>query len=278
MTYLLDYSARRLSGAIIKSAGYGGAIRYVGGTDTKHVNVTEYKSIVASKLTFLAVMEDSTGDADGGRAAGIAKAQRAKAHCDQLGYHGVIFFCNDTPTLPSSTAWEDYLTGAASVLGWERVGAYGFANAMDVARNLTPCRYFWLAGSNKWIQARPYLNYWQDNNTQVTVSGITCDRNLILKPVEDDMALTLTVDDLNDIATAVHNRTVVDPNTNKALQARYVWADAARYSAQIGAVDDKLDALTAKVDKLQVSGGSVTIDYAALAKAVNDDAAQRMQS
>lgn len=189
MAYLLDYSARQLSGPIIRGAGYAGAVRYIDSAlGGKKTTKAEYDSLVSSGLIVRLVMEVSTGDANGGYARGVDYAKRAKAGADALGYLGVIYFCNDSPALTSATLWDDYLTGAASVLGWSRVGAYGFANAMDVARHMTECKHFWQAGRRS--DVRPFVQLWQDNNTQVTVSGITCDRNEILQPLtdtEDDM-------------------------------------------------------------------------------------------
>lgn len=185
MAYLLDYSAGQISGPIVKSAGYAGTIRYIDSTlGGKHTTQAEYASLIASGLTVRLVMEVNTKDANGGYNQGLLYARRALAGADKLGYRGVIYFCNDSPALDSATLWDDYLTGAAAVLGWGRVGAYGFANAMDVAAHMTPCQHFWQAGRRS--DVRPFVQVWQDNNTQVTVGGIRCDRNLILKPLEGD--------------------------------------------------------------------------------------------
>lgn len=191
--YWLDYSAAKLSGPTIKAAGYGGVIRYIDSPDrlgAKHTNKAEYDSHIAAGLGVQLVMQTTTTASDGGTAAGVDHARRALAGANLLGYHGRIYFTNDRPTLPSSQKWDDYLTGACSVLGPERVGAYGFANAMDVAVNATPVTGFWLAGSRSGVAPRSYLHFWQDNNTQVTVGGITCDRNLVLKDLtkEDTMS------------------------------------------------------------------------------------------
>jgi hypothetical protein len=189
--YYLDYSSAKLSGAVIKRAGYGGVIRYIDDISnpnlvrTKHTSVAEYKDHIANGLTVYLVMEVNTGDPDGGYARGQEYARRAKRGADLLGYDGVIFFCNDTPEVSSATQWDQYLTGAASILGWERTGAYGFGNAMDIAVNQTDCVAYWQAGRKSEADKRPYLNFWQDNNTQVTVGGVTCDRNLVLKPMSD---------------------------------------------------------------------------------------------
>lgn len=177
--YLLDYSAAKLTGAAIKAAGYLGAIRYIDAPEhwhAKHTNKAEYKDLLDAGLRVLLVFEVLTTDPDGGFAAGVKNATRAKAGADALGYAGPIFFCEDRPNTPSVPNWQAYLDGAASVLGIERVGAYGFHAAMDAA--VGHASVFWQAGRR--ADVRKHVDYYQDNNTQVHVGGITCDRNLIL--------------------------------------------------------------------------------------------------
>jgi hypothetical protein len=263
--YWLDYSAAELSGTIIKNAGYGGAIRYIdspANLGRKHTSLAEYRSILAAGLGIRLVMEVSTGDANGGRANGVALAKRAKAGADYLGYKGVIYFCNDTPSLPSSTLWDDFLTGAASVLGWARVGAYGFANAMDVASHMTPCQHFWQAGRRS--DVRPFVQVWQDNNTQVTVGGITCDRNLILKPLSeaDDMTPEEHATLNYAKAVVVENQSRIEEAKALATAARSEATNAKTAANQANAKGDqalaKLDALSTKVDAL--GNGGVNVD------------------
>jgi hypothetical protein len=63
--------------------------------------------------------------------------------------------------------------------------------------------YFWQAGRQR--DVRNFVHFWQDNNTQVTVGGKLCDRNLVLKvlqpsppsvepppPVEEELDMQLT--------------------------------------------------------------------------------------
>lgn len=177
--YWLDYSAAKLSGAVIKQAGYGGVIRYIDAPDllrTKHTNKAEYDDHIRNGLEVRLVMQNTTTDADGGFAAGVANAKRAKAGADMLGYTGVIFFTNDRTTVPNPAAWTGYLDGAASVLGIKRTGAYGFNNALTYAKGHASA--FWQSGRRSELVG--HANFWQDNNTQVTVGGITCDRNLVI--------------------------------------------------------------------------------------------------
>jgi hypothetical protein len=222
--YWLDYSAAELSGTIVKNAGYTGAIRYIdspANLGRKHTSLAEYRSLVAAGLGVRLVMQTTTTASDGGRAVGVDHAQRAKAGADYLGYGGVIYFTNDRTTVPDPAAWAAYLSGAASVLGWARVGAYGFANAMDIARDRTACVHFWQAGRRSDVRA--FVQVWQDNNTQVTVGGITCDRNLILKPLTEENEVELT-DAFNETAQkpGTVGHTLLNVKQNAAAARAYV--------------------------------------------------------
>lgn len=201
MAYWLDYSAAKLTGPVIKAAGYPGVIRYIDSPENlgwKHTTKAEYASHKAAGLGIRMVMQTTTTASDGGFPVGVAHARRALAGAQYLGYAGVIYFTNDNTALPDPQEWADYLKGAASVLSWDDVGAYGFANAMDAARDRTACRHFWQAGRRSDVRA--FVQVWQDNNTKVIVGGIECDRNLILKPLttpteENDMEYTDPWDD-----------------------------------------------------------------------------------
>jgi len=178
--------------------GYSGTIRYVTSPglmqppnpgNRKHITRAEYEEHTAAGLDVWLVYQGGTADADGGFEAGRRNALRALEGCTNdsprqpdgpIGYTGPIFFCNDRPTLPSVSTWQAYLSGAASVLGVERVGAYGFANAMDAAQGFAT--WFWQAGSIKTL--RDHVHIWQNNNVRVTVDGITCDVNEVQRGIE----------------------------------------------------------------------------------------------
>lgn len=307
--WYLDYSAAKLSGTTIRNAGYRGAIRYIAaGRESKQTDLAEYRSHIAAGLDVWLVCQAGTEDADQGYARGAELARAAKAEADGLGYpsNRVIFFTNDRTELPNPAAWRGFLDGATSVLGRSRVGAYGFANAMDAAVGHAVA--FWQAGRRS--ELRSFVNFWQDNNVQVTVGGILCDRNLVVKPmqVESDMELTDPWDDekinalgplklgwsfknTRDNARAARlaaenavnasNSAVTAANAAKAEAATAAsWAGAsvtaakAALSAATGARQDIAD-LSAKVDNLPVGGVDVQQLAALVAKAVNDELARR---
>jgi hypothetical protein len=183
--YWIDYSAAKLTGSQVKAASWNGhpltgAIRYIDAPNllrTKHTNKAEYDSLVGAGLKVRLVMQNTTTDADGGYPAGVANAQRAKAGADYLGYKGVIFFTNDRTEVPNPRAWTDYLDGAASVLGKDRVGAYGFKNALNYA--VGHAAAFWQAGRESDLVN--HANVYQWNNGQISVAGVTCDLNKVVK-------------------------------------------------------------------------------------------------
>jgi hypothetical protein len=197
-TYLIDYSASKLAGAVIKATAVGpagehpvGAVRYIDAPNllgTKHTSLVEYQDHVRTGLTDYMFFEVNENDALGGYAQGQAYARRAKAGADYLGYTGVILFCCDRwlagdpakgiPTIPV-LVWQAYLDGAVSVLGRGRVGAYGFFDAMDAA--VGHVDFFVQCGARSVV--RDFVHIWQDNTFQPYVGGIQTDRLLVLKPI-----------------------------------------------------------------------------------------------
>lgn len=184
----IDYSAAKLSGSAVAAASFNGtpitgAIRYVDDprlAKTKHTTPAEYSDLVAHGIKVRLVFEVGTNDSAGGRAAGVAYAQRALAGANALGYTGVIYFCNDQTTLASVANWQAYLDGAASVLGLARVGAYGFRNAIDAAWGHASA--YWQCGAQSALQivnGVPRVNIYQWNNGNMTISGIACDVNYV---------------------------------------------------------------------------------------------------
>src|SRR5699024_9518141 len=169
-----DYSAGTVSAATLKKHGYTGVIRYVTAPELmnppgklqKHTTKGEFAEHRGAGLQQLLVYQDDTNDADSGFDGGVRNAKRAQSGCDYLGYSGVVFFANDRTTWPSPETWRAYLKGAASVLGSDRVGAYGFGNAMDAAKNHAVL--FWQAGRRS--DVRPHTHIWQDNNHQPVVN------------------------------------------------------------------------------------------------------------
>lgn len=197
----LDYANGWPSGAAVRAAGFTGTIRYTTaprlmnppGKNQKHITKKEYDDHRANGVKVRLVFQGGTTDADGGWSLGVANAKLALEGANYLGYAGVIFFCNDRTTLPSPSAWQSYLDGAASVLGVNRVGAYGFANALNAAKGHASA--FWQAGRESDLQ--PHANYYQWNNGRATVSGVSCDINYVIKDYDLGANVSLDGNDFN---------------------------------------------------------------------------------
>jgi hypothetical protein len=244
--YWVDYRARKLSGAEMKNAVIGpngerctGCIRYIDAPDllrTKHTNKAEYDDLIANGLKVRLVMQVDTDDADGGWARGVANAQHALAGSQMLGYTGVIFFTNDRPNVIDVKTWQAYLDGAASVLGIARVGAYGFANALNAAKGHASA--FWQAGRESDLV--PHANYYQWNNGRVYINGVECDRNRVISDyvpggqlTQDDV--TKNDEELHMLASAASDDYISVPangNTNlffgvhfgRSVTVKEIWA------------------------------------------------------
>jgi hypothetical protein len=288
LAYWLDYSAAKIQGSTIKNAGYTGVIRYIdspGLLRVKHTSLDEYRGHLAAGLEVLLVMQTTTTASGGGFATGQDHGRRALAGADHLGYKGPVFFTNDRPDLPNPAAWRSYLDGAASVLGIGRVGAYGFRNAMDAA--VGHATYFWQAGRRR--DVAPHTHIWQDNNTQVTVGGITCDRNLILKNVSGIGGFLMSLSDqeqrdlFNRIFGMLRQRYYAKDDKGTVVEV-----DGKHPTATPATVLDSLDGnflvnriaeLEKRVSDLELAGVDVEklakLLGPAVAKAVNDEFARR---
>jgi hypothetical protein len=180
----LDYSAARLAGGAIRSAGYDFVIRYVGTPGrTKNIAPFEYADLLAAGVAVALVYENVAEDALGGFAAGQGAARAARADADSIGFpaNRPIYFAVDwVATAPQMPAVMAYLDGAASVLGVENVGVYGFQLTIRMAMDGGHAHWFWQCGAISALV--PGTHLYQHNNDNTTVSGITCDVNDALAP------------------------------------------------------------------------------------------------
>lgn len=267
MGVLLDYSAAKLAGRVIKGAGYDGVIRYIdepARLGTKHTNKAEYDDHLANGLKVYLVYEVNTDDPLGGFAGGQAAARRALAGADYLGYKGPIFFCADRwfnatgKTLITPEVWRAYLQGAASIVGIERTGAYGFSDAMDAGKGYAS--FYWQCGSKSAL--RSWAHLWQDNNVQPLVGGIRTDRNeelLSIRVEEEDMPLNAT--DLAKLHDQVWYGPVYTPDPDNAPT---VQLNAAQVLWQINA------AIAALAAALEAATGDSNITAEAVRKIIED--------
>ncbi|WP_435694002.1 hypothetical protein, partial [Streptosporangium nondiastaticum] len=128
------------------------------------------------------VFEQDTTDMLGGYQAGVANAHRAVGGAVWCGYRGLIFMACDTHLSPEQipTALA-YLDGAASVLGADLTGCYGFPELISAARAGGHARGFWQCGNDPGPLGDAHL--WQVNTGSVSVAGVACDVNVQYAPI-----------------------------------------------------------------------------------------------
>lgn len=188
LIYGADYSARELSPSEVdqcKEYDIRFLIRYIGFPGNakciSHYPGAYKKHVQAGRLVLLAA-ENQVSDPAGGFDGGAEMAKRAVADADLLGYPSAlpIFFCADGWLADSHIAVGTamaYLDGAASVIGKERTGAYGFRDFIQAARAGHHARWLWLCGAKptdaEVAQGWPHLYQW--NNGKVSLGGMDAD-------------------------------------------------------------------------------------------------------
>ncbi len=205
--YALDYSAGWPQPAAVKAAGYLGAIRYIGFPGRpKCIGQAEYDAFTRAGLGVALVYENQAGDILGGREAGRPAARTALAHATGIGFpvatRPIYYACDtDVVTAAQFAAVLDYLRGAGEVHGGPgRVGVYGEADVIERAAAAGVAAWFWQtkAWSHGIVSDHDHL---LQVLGQVTVGGVTCDRNEIHRPDWGQAGANLevampTVDDL----------------------------------------------------------------------------------
>ena len=144
----VDYSWARPGGAALKAAGKSFAMRYVPyqGDGGKGLKADELADLQANGIAVGLVFESTAGRMLEGYGAGVTDATVSLAAAAMLGFpkDRPIYFACDFDTIPVQLAMiDDYLRGAASVLGIERVGVYGEYDVVDHCLALGTARWFW---------------------------------------------------------------------------------------------------------------------------------------
>ena len=200
----VDYSWSRPGGAALAAAGKSFAGRYLWPGGGKGLTAAEVNDLRAHGISVFTIFESSAARTLDGRWAGAADAQTAQGQlvacglpANQIVYFGVDFDAVDgqMPVI------DDYLRGAATILGQGRVGVYGSY------RVTTHCRasgsaphafqtYAWSHG-----QVDGGASFYQYNNGQNVNGTVDLVRSLnnsqlsqtgSLTPLGEDMPLDAT--------------------------------------------------------------------------------------
>ncbi len=190
VTYGADYSAGELSPAELDrftTYDLRFLLRYIGWPDNpKFIShyPGAYRALADSGRVVLLVAEQDKADPAGGHDADVAMARRALDDAASVGYpDGLpIFFCAGSwlslAGIPVDTAMS-YLDGAASVVGKNRIGAYGFRDFIQAAKAGGHAEWLWLCGSapedGELAEGWPHL--YQSNGGHIYPGGLEADLN-----------------------------------------------------------------------------------------------------
>lgn len=145
---LLDYSWARPGGAAIKNSGRIGVARYLfeDGQGGKGLDASELADLLNNGLEIVLIYEAYAASMREGFNTGKAHAQAAQREINRLGLpaNSVVYFAADWDASASEqAAIDDYLNGAASVIGRDRVGIYGSFDVMDRTMASGTAKFFW---------------------------------------------------------------------------------------------------------------------------------------
>lgn len=144
----LDFSWARPGGAAIKNAGRTFVVRYLypDGQGGKGLDPNEIADYVNNGLEICVVYESYAERPREGRAAGQADATTSQRELERLGLpkNMPVYFAVDWDAQPGEQgAIDEYLRGAASIIGADRVGVYGGYNVIDRCMNNGTAKWFW---------------------------------------------------------------------------------------------------------------------------------------
>lgn len=268
----LDYSWGRPDLATVAAAGYSFIARYLSYDGGKNISPDEAARIQSLGMDIVLVWETTAKRVLSGWPGGISDAATALGQANTVGLPSTapIYFAVDYDTPEGDQATIDqYLRGAASVLGPERVGVYGSYYVVERSLTNGSARYGWqtLAWSGGQVSSRAHV--YQDGGQY-----LGADTNRALQPYfgqygpsnpipvpENEM---LTYDDpvVKDILTGIG-----------ALEYEEL-PDVAPFSRPKGAIAVRVDAIAKQLtdvktalDALKVPPAA-TVDVAAVAVAV----------
>jgi hypothetical protein len=173
----VDYSTRTVDVRALRAAGKTFAMRYLSHDDGKNLHADEARQLSSAGIDIGVVWETSAQRTLSGRAGGVQDAQEAARQAKACGmpddrpiYFAVDFDANDRqkPTI------ADYLRGAASVLGANRVGVYGGFPVVKYCFDHGVAKYAWQTLAWSGGHRDPRAQLYQHRNG-VKVAGMDVD-------------------------------------------------------------------------------------------------------
>ena len=178
---VLDYSWGRPGGEAIKAAGFDGVIRYVayGGDGGKGLREEELADLRANGIDIGLVFESTAGRMFDGYPAGSDDAAQCVISGAAIGFPVDLpfYFACDVDIDPDMLALvDDYLAGAALVLGRARVGVYGEYDVIEHCHAVGSATWFWQTAAWSGGKRSDWNHIYQYSNGHV-LNGAAVDYN-----------------------------------------------------------------------------------------------------
>src|SRR5664280_1465480 len=171
----IDYASARPDLDEVKSGGFAFVARYVCAlVGTKIITKVEADAIKAHGLGLVLVYEQYEKRPLEGRSAGSSDAIVALAQSIAAGFPSdrPIYFAVDFDARPADQpAIDEYLRGAAEVLGLARVGVYGGINLIDRCFASGTAKWFWQTGAWSYGKESTHANFVQMTALNGSVIG-----------------------------------------------------------------------------------------------------------
>jgi hypothetical protein len=174
----LDYSWGRPDLDEVKQQGYTFVARYASLT-TKGITKAEANDLYAHGLGIVLVYESYAGRAKEGRIAGYADGRTALTNAHVIGFPDSrpIYFAVDFNGTPADQlVIDEYLRGAAAVIGASRVGVYGSYYVVERCWKNGSAKWFWQTYAWSTGLVSPHAHFLQYLNGQ-KVGGADVDLN-----------------------------------------------------------------------------------------------------
>lgn len=229
----VDYSFARPGGAALAAAGKKFAVRYLwaDGNGGKGLDAAELADLHAHGIEVPVVFESTTQRALAGRAAGAADAATAAAQLTALGMGPLpVYFAVDfNATQAQMAAIDEYLEGAATVLGAARVGVYG--GIAVVAHCQAAGTAAWLWQTYAWSSGRvqPGIHLYQYKNGQTINQGaVDFTRALQDEYGQSPAGAAHSTEGSNEMtAVMICKKSTLDANGGRTAKSVFVLADTA---------------------------------------------------
>lgn len=179
----VDYSWARPGGATLKAAGKAFAVRYLypDGQGGKGLDKSELDDLQANGIEVPVVYESYAARAREGRAAGAADARTAQQALEALGMPSgmPIYFAVDYDAPESDQGvLDEYLRGAADVIGADRVGVYAGYWIIKRCKENGSAKWLWQTYAWSGGNLHPDAHLYQYRNGQELNGAVDFNRSL----------------------------------------------------------------------------------------------------